>query len=100
MSSSQTSSSNSSQSEPGAEFGHVLDVRCGVDFIIGTGTMSVRDCLHLSLQSVIRLDQSAGADLDLFVHGVAIAHGEVVIVDDDSMFRVSRIVAPAGVEAT
>jgi len=34
-----------------------------VEFIIGTGTMSVRDCLHLALQSVIRLDQSAGADV-------------------------------------
>lgn len=99
MSSFPTSSSSSSPLESVAGFGDVLDVRCGVDFIIGTGTLSVRDCLHLALHSIVRLNQSAGADLDLLVHGVPIAHGEVVIVDDSSMFRVSRIVAPAGVEA-
>ena len=99
MSSSQTSSSSSSPPESGRGFGHMHDVRCGVDFVIGTATLSVRDCLHLALQSVVRLDQSAGADLDLLVHGIAVAHGEVVIVDDNTMLRVSRIVAPAGVEA-
>lgn len=98
MSFSPTSSSSSSAHESASEFGHVLDVRCGAEFIIGTGTLSVRECLQLALHSVIRLDQSAGADLDLQVHGVPIAHGEVVIVDDSSMFRVSRIVTPAGVE--
>jgi flagellar motor switch/type III secretory pathway protein FliN len=48
----------------------------------------------------VRLDQFAGADLELRVHGVALASGEVVIVDDSMALRVSRISAPAGVEVT
>jgi flagellar motor switch protein FliN/FliY len=78
--------------------GHMLDVKCRVDFIIGTGTLTVRDCLRLARHSVVRLDQFAGADLELRVHGVAVASGEVVIVDDSTTLRVSRITAPAGVE--
>jgi flagellar motor switch/type III secretory pathway protein FliN len=77
----------------------MFDVRCAVDFVIGTGTLTVRDCLRLERHSVVRLDQSAGSDLELRVHGVAVASGEVVIIDDNSALRVSRVSPPAGIEA-
>jgi flagellar motor switch protein FliN len=99
MSSSPISSSSSSLAEAGGDFRNMHDVRCGVEFNIGTGALSVRQCLGLTLHSVVRLDQPAGADLDMVVHGVTVAHGEVVVVDDDSMLRISRIVVPPGAEA-
>lgn len=74
------------------------DVGCAVDFIIGTGRLKVRDCLRLERQSIIALDQSGGADLELRVHGIALAVGEVVIMDDVTALRLTRITAPAGVE--
>lgn len=98
MSSSPTSSSSSNARVPEA-LAHVADVRCGVDFVIGTGRLKVRDCLKLERHSVVRLDQAAGADLELRVHGVGLVVGEVVIVDDSTALRVSHVLQPPGVEA-
>lgn len=96
MSSSPTSSSSS---ELLAALAPMFDVQCTVDFVIGTGVLKMRDCLRLERNSVVRLAQSAGSDLEVRVHGVPVAHGEVVIIDDDTALRISRIIAPAGVEA-
>jgi flagellar motor switch protein FliN/FliY len=98
MSSFPTSSSSSEAAPLSASLGPMLDVQCTVDFVIGTGVLKVRDCLRLDRNSVVRLTQSAGSDLEIRVHGIPIAHGEVVIVDDDTALRVSRISAPTGVE--
>ena len=96
MSSSPTSSSSS---ELPPALAPMFDVQCTVDFVIGTGVLKMRDCLRLERNSVVRLAQSAGADLEVRVHGVPVANGEVVIIDDDTALRISRIIAPAGVEA-
>jgi flagellar motor switch/type III secretory pathway protein FliN len=82
-----------------ANISQMLDVECGVDFIIGTGRLKVRDCLRLERQSIVRLDQSGGADLELRVHGVPVAVGEVVIMDDVTALRLTRITTPSGKEA-
>jgi flagellar motor switch/type III secretory pathway protein FliN len=96
MSSSQTSSS-SSDAIGATPLAPLFDVACAVDFIIGTSRVSVGDCLRLGLESVVRLDQPAGSDFDVRVHGVSIAAGEVSVVDDDAAVRITRIAAPAGV---
>jgi flagellar motor switch/type III secretory pathway protein FliN len=75
------------------------DVRCAVDFIVGTGTLKVEDCLRLRRQSVIPLVQSAGSDLRVEVHGVTIATGEIVIINDSVALRVGRMTAPEGTES-
>lgn len=97
MSSSPISSSSSERTVP-ESLASMLDVQCTVEFVIGTGVLKVRDCLRLERNSVVRLLQSAGADLEVRVHGVTIANGEVVIVDEDTALRVSRIAPPVGVE--
>jgi flagellar motor switch/type III secretory pathway protein FliN len=74
------------------------DVECQVDFIIGTGRLKLRDCLRLERQSIIRLDQSGGADLELRVHGVPVAVGEVVIMDDVTALRLTRVTSPVGLD--
>jgi len=83
---------------PAANLSKMLDVECGVEFIIGTGRLKVRDCLRLERQSIVRLDQSGGADLELRVHGVVVAVGEVVIMEDVTALRLTRIVSPRGSE--
>ena len=96
MSSSQTSSS-SSDAAGATALAALFDVACAVDFIIGTSRVSVAECLRLGLDSVVRLDQPAGSDFDVRVHGVSIAAGEVSVVDDEAAVRISRIAAPSGV---
>ena len=90
--------SNEGGQQP-ADLSKMLDVECNVDFIIGTGRLKVRDCLRLERQSIVRLDQSGGADLELRVHGVPVAVGEVVIMDDVTALRLTRITTPPGSEA-
>jgi flagellar motor switch protein FliN/FliY len=72
----------------------MLDVVCSVDVVLGTGTISVRDCLKLQPRSVIRLAQASGADVEIRVHDVTAARGEIVIVDDSTAVRVTEIVPP------
>ena len=106
MSSSPTlsSSSDKTAASGAAEGPHalagMLDVVCRVDVVLGTGSISVRDCLKLRRMSVVRLAQSAGADLEVRVHGVTAATGEVVIVDDSTAIRVTNIAAPPSQQAT
>ncbi|MEO8071026.1 MAG: FliM/FliN family flagellar motor switch protein [Acidobacteriota bacterium] len=76
----------------------VMDVPCTVDFILGTAVVKVRDCVQFAPRSVVRLKQAAGADLELRAGGVAIASGEVVIVDENVGLRLNRILPPAGAE--
>lgn len=97
MSSSRTSSFSSDTSAVPDALSSMLDVACGVDFVIGTGQLTVRECLRLGRHSVVRLEQTAGADLDVRVHGVSIAHGEVAVIDDSAALRVTRITVPTGV---
>jgi len=75
------------------------DVVCRVDVLLGTATVSVRDCLRWKKHSVIRLQQSAGADMQVEINSVPIATAEVVIVDDSTAVRVTEILAPPSSEA-
>ena len=98
--SSSPNSSSSSESPGGAEgpLAWVLDVPCPVDFVLGWATVKVRDCAEFKRDSVVRLKQAAGADLEVRVGGVPIAAGEVVIVDENLGLRVSRILPPGAPE--
>jgi flagellar motor switch protein FliN/FliY len=77
----------------------MLDVPCSIEVIVGTGSITVRECLHLQRDSVIRLEQPAGADLVLLVEGVAAAAGEVVVDDDTTSVRISAILPTPSAEA-
>jgi flagellar motor switch protein FliN len=76
----------------------VMDVPCPVDFVLGTSTVKVRECVELARDSILRLRQAAGSDLEVRVGGVPVLRGEVVIVDESVGLRVNRILAPAGQE--
>jgi len=96
MSSSPTSSSSSNKSEH--PLASMFDLGIAVDVLVGTTSISVQECLKLHRQSVVRLTQSSGSDLTLRVSGVAVASGEVVIVDESTAVRISEIAQPPGAE--
>jgi flagellar motor switch protein FliN/FliY len=84
--------------DPGPPFAGLLDVGCPISVVLGTGTISVRRCVALSRDSVLRLAQPAGEDLQVFVGGVLVARGEVVIVDDSTAVRLTEIARSSGAE--
>jgi flagellar motor switch protein FliN/FliY len=75
------------------------DVVCDIDVLLGSATVSVRDCLHWKRNSIVRLRQSAGSDMQVTINGVVVASGEVVIVDDTTAVRVTEILAPPSSES-
>jgi len=81
-----------------ARFDHLLDVSCPVTIVLGAGHISVRQCLALERDSVVRLAQPAGHDLLVLVGDVPVARGEVVIADDTTAVRVTEIVSTPGLE--
>ena len=97
MSSSLNSSSSSNL--PPSVFRGFQDVVCDIDIVLGTGSMTVRECLNLKKHAIIRLTQMAGADLQVMVNGVQIANGEVVIVEDSTAIRITEITPPPSAES-
>jgi flagellar motor switch protein FliN/FliY len=75
-----------------------MDVPCPVDFVLGTATVKVRDCATFAVDTVIRLRQAAGSDLEVRVNGIPMFTGEVVIADENVALRVGRVLPPAGQE--
>lgn len=96
MSSSPTSSSST---DTAAQFLGMHDVRCRIDVIVGHGSITVRDCLKLQRDSIIRLREAAGDDLVVHVQGVPTASGEIVVDDETTSVKITEILPPAGAEA-
>ena len=94
MSSSPISSSSSSPAQEETPFDSLGALSCPVTVILGTGVISVRQCLALEPHSILRLAESAGDDLRVLVNRIAIARGEVAISDTATTIRVTEL-APA-----
>jgi flagellar motor switch protein FliN len=95
-----SSPNSSSSSEPavGEGLSALFDVVCSVDVVLGTASMTVRECLSMKRHSLIRLNQSAGGDMQIVVNGIPIANGEVVIIDNSTAVRLTDILPPPSSE--
>ncbi|TVU59715.1 flagellar motor switch protein FliN [Paenarthrobacter nitroguajacolicus] len=82
---------SSQDSDMAARLGLISNVEMALTVEIGRTRMSVRDALALEPGRVIELDRSAGAPADVLLNGRLIAHGEVVVVDQDYAVRITRI---------
>jgi flagellar motor switch protein FliN/FliY len=68
------------------------DVSMEVTAELGRMHMRMRDLMALAPGSVIELDRAAGSPVDVLMNGAIIAHGEVVVIDEEFGIRVSEIV--------
>lgn len=73
------------------KLGRINNVEMSLTVEIGRTRMSVRDVLGLEPGAVIELDRSAGAPADVLLNGRLIAHGEIVVVDQDYAVRITKI---------
>jgi flagellar motor switch protein FliN/FliY len=67
---------------------------------IGRTRMPIRNVLGLEVGAVVELDRAVGAPADVLLNGRLIAHGEVVVVDQEFAVRVTRILDGAEVSAS
>ncbi|MCU1443580.1 MAG: flagellar motor switch protein FliN [Cryobacterium sp.] len=73
------------------KLGRINNVEMALTVEIGRTRMSVRDVLALEPGAVVELDRSAGAPADVLLNGRLIAHGEIVVVDQDYAVRITQI---------
>ncbi len=78
----------------------IRDVELDVKIELGRTQMYLEDVLKLSKGAVVPLDKLAGDPVDIYVNGRLIAHGEVLILNDNFCVRVAELVAGEGVAAT
>jgi len=72
----------------------VLEVPVEVSLRVGSTEISIRELVSLVEGSVIALDRDAGEPMDVLVNGTLIAHGEIVVVDDQYGVRLTDVVSP------
>lgn len=73
----------------------ISNVEMSLTVEIGRTRMAVRDLLALEPGAVVELDRSAGTPADILLNGKLIAHGDVVVVDQDYAVRITRILDDA-----
>jgi len=72
---------------------HILNgVEMTVSVELGRTRMLVKDLLSLGPGSLVELDRPTGSPVDILVNGTLLAHGEVVVVDDEFGVRVTDVV--------
>ncbi len=59
---------------------------------LGRTQMRLEDVLQLRQGSVVALDKLAGDPVDIFANGRLIAHGEVLVMNDNFCVRVTELV--------
>jgi len=72
------------------------DVPVVIEVLLGKGAMPIRQLVRLEPGVVLRLDSAAGADLTVRATGVAVALGEVVIIEDSVAARVTHVLTASG----
>lgn len=72
--------------------GVLREVPLEVSAELGKTQLSVAEILQLNVGSVVELDRTAGAPVDVVVNGALIARGEVVVIEDEYGVRISEIV--------
>lgn len=78
-------------SETVADLRRLSAVPVDVSVEIGRARMSVGETLELREGSVVTLDRLAGEPVDLLVNGIAIARGEVVVIDEQFGLRLTQV---------
>lgn len=73
----------------------ILDVPVTISVEIGRSQIPVRNLLQYNHGSVIELDRKVGEPLDVLVNNTLIAHGEVVMVEEQFGIRLTDVISPS-----
>ena len=65
------------------------DVPLTVNIELDRRMLTVRDVLQLDVESTLKMNRSAGENLDLLIGGALIGFGEIVISETTTGFRIT-----------
>jgi flagellar motor switch protein FliN/FliY len=74
-----------------SKLGRINNVEMTLAVEIGRTRMSVRELLAIEPGAVVELDRAVGTPADVLLNGRLIAHGEIVVVDQEFAVRITRI---------
>jgi flagellar motor switch protein FliN/FliY len=75
-----------------ADLERLADVPVELAVELGRARMTIGEMLTLAPGGIIALNRMAGEPVDLLVSGKVIAHGEVVVIDEEFGLRVTEVV--------
>lgn len=75
----------------------VMNIRLRLTAELGQARMRVREVLALKVGSIVTLDRMAGELTDIYVNGLPLGRGEVVVISDILHVRMSEILNNAEV---
>jgi flagellar motor switch protein FliN len=73
----------------------LTDVTVELSVEVGRTRMTLGQALSLGPGSVVALSRSAREPVDLLVNGKPVAHGEVIVIDDDFGLRITEVIEVA-----
>ena len=74
---------------PVKQIGAFADMPLNVDVELDRRMMTVREVLQLEVNSVLKMNRSAGENLDLRIGGALIGFGEIVISETTTGIRIT-----------
>lgn len=74
---------------PGLEL--LLGVKVKLTAELGTCQVAMREVLQFNVNSIVKLDKTAQAPVDLYANQTRIARGEVVVVDDTYGIKITEL---------
>ena len=77
--------------DPLRDHAHLADIPLRVEALLDRLTMNMRTVASLEEGSVLTLTRSAGDNVDLYVGGVKLASGEIVVIENTIGVRLTDL---------
>lgn len=71
----------------------ILDVPLRISVVLGKTKKPIKEVLNLTPGSVVELEKISNEPVDILVNGTLIAHGEVVVINENFGVRLTHIIS-------
>lgn len=71
------------------EISLLADVSVEIDVVLDRKVLSIAKILDLKLGSILKMNRSAGENIDILVGGALVGYGEIVIIEDAIGVRIT-----------
>ena len=72
----------------------LMDVKLQMTVELGRAELPIKKVLELTRGSIVELEKVAGEPVELYANGKLVAHGEVVVIQDNFGLRITNITSP------
>lgn len=83
-----------SQGEINKNLEILMDIKLQLTVELGRTELPIKKVLELTRGSIIELEKVAGEPVELYANGKLVAHGEVVVIEDNFGLRITSITEP------